>query len=164
MLDFGALPPEINSGRIYAGPGAASMLAAATAWQELATELNSVAANYSSIISGLTSGSWSGPTSATMAAAVAPYVTWLSSTGVQAEEAAAHATAAAGAYETALAATVPPPVIAANRSLLAHWWRPIFSVRTARRLRQPKRTTRRCGHRMPPPCTATPAPRRRPRR
>ena len=22
MLDFGALPPEINSGRMYAGPGA----------------------------------------------------------------------------------------------------------------------------------------------
>ncbi len=44
MLDFGALPPEINSGRMYAGPGPGSMLAAATAWQSLAEELNSAAA------------------------------------------------------------------------------------------------------------------------
>lgn len=54
-----------------------------------------------------------------MAAAVAPYVTWLSATGEQAEQTAAQATAAAGAYETAFAATVPPPLIVANRSLLA---------------------------------------------
>jgi PPE-repeat protein len=54
-----------------------------------------------------------------MAAAVAPYVTWLGATGEQAEQTAAQATAAAGAYETAFAATVPPPMVAANRSLLA---------------------------------------------
>ena len=54
-----------------------------------------------------------------MAAAAAPYVTWLSATGDQAQQAAAQAAAAAGAYETAYAATVPPPLIAANRSLLA---------------------------------------------
>ena len=38
-MDFGALPPEINSGRMYAGPGAGSMLAAAAAWDGLAAEL-----------------------------------------------------------------------------------------------------------------------------
>ncbi|MGA8546898.1 MAG: PPE family protein, partial [Mycobacterium sp.] len=48
-----------------------------------------------------------------------PYVTWLSATGDQAGQAAAQAAAATGAYETAYAATVPPTVIAANRSLLA---------------------------------------------
>lgn len=31
MLDFGALPPEINSGRMYAGPGSGPMMAAAAA-------------------------------------------------------------------------------------------------------------------------------------
>lgn len=49
-MDFGALPPEINSARIYAGAGPGSLLAAATAWQELATELNSAAASYGSVI------------------------------------------------------------------------------------------------------------------
>ena len=37
----------------------------------------------------------------------------------QAEQAGAQAKLAAGAYEAAFAATVPPPVIAANRALLA---------------------------------------------
>jgi PPE-repeat protein len=119
VLDFGALPPEVNSARMYAGPGPGSMLAAATAWQSAADELNSAAANYGSLVSILASGPWTGPSSAAMAAAAAPYVTWLGATGEQAAQAAAHATAAAGAYETAYTATVPPPVIDANRSLLA---------------------------------------------
>ncbi|WP_301150664.1 PPE family protein, partial [Mycobacterium simiae] len=59
------------------------------------------------------------PSSIAMAAAAAPYVEWMSATGVQAEQAALQAKLAAGAYETAFAATVPPPIIAANRSLLA---------------------------------------------
>jgi PPE-repeat protein len=119
MLDFAALPPEINSGLMYAGPGPGSMLAAATAWQSLAEELSSFAASYGSILSTLTSGPWTGASSASMAAAAAPYVTWLSATGHQAQQAAAQASAAVSAYETAYTATVPPALIAANRSLLA---------------------------------------------
>ena len=52
-----------------------------------------------------------------MAAAAAPYAVWMSTTAAQAEQAAAQAMAAASAYEAAFAMTVPPPVIAANRSL-----------------------------------------------
>jgi PPE-repeat protein len=118
MLDFAALPPEINSGRMYAGPGPGSLLAAASAWQSLAEELNSIAAGYDSILSTLTTGPWTGASSASMAAAASPYVMWLSATGDQAQQAAAQAAAAVTAYETAYAATVPPPLIAANRSLL----------------------------------------------
>ena len=62
MLDFGALPPEINSARMYAGPGAGPMLAAATAWDVLASELYSTASSYGSVISDLASG-WLGPSS-----------------------------------------------------------------------------------------------------
>ena len=54
-----------------------------------------------------------------MSAAAASFVEWLSATAAQAEESAAQAHAAAAGYETAFAMTVPPPVIAANRSLLA---------------------------------------------
>jgi len=43
----------------------------------------------------------------------------MSATGAQAEETASQAKLAAAAYEAAFAATVPPPVIAANRALLA---------------------------------------------
>jgi PPE-repeat protein len=95
------------------------MMAAAVAWDGLAAELRSASASYGSVVTGLTSGSWLGPSSASMAVAAAPYVTWLSSTAGQAEEAATQAKAAVAAYETAFAATVPPPVIAANRAQLA---------------------------------------------
>ncbi|OBG36007.1 PPE family protein [Mycobacterium sp. E3198] len=118
MFDFGALPPEINSGRMYVGAGAGPMLAAAAAWDELAAELQSTAAAYGSTIQSLAVGPWTGPSSIAMAAAAAPYVAWMSATGDQAEEAASQAKIAAGAYEAAFAATVPPPVIAANRALL----------------------------------------------
>lgn len=117
--DFAAQPPELISGKIYAGPGGGSLLAAATAWEGLAGELQSTAASYASVVSGLVSDSWQGPSAETAAAAAAPYVTWISTTASQALEAAASARAAASAYEGVLAAVVPPPVIAANRSLLA---------------------------------------------
>ncbi|HEY1838770.1 MAG TPA: PPE family protein [Mycobacterium sp.] len=116
-MDFGLLPPEINSGRMYAGPGSGPMLAAAAGWDDLAAELQSTAASYSSVISDLTA-EWQGPSSTTMADAVAPYTVWIRATATQAEQTATQARAAAAAYETAFAATVPPPVIAANRALL----------------------------------------------
>jgi PPE-repeat protein len=119
MLDFGALPPEINSGRMYVGAGSGPMLAASAAWDSLAADLQSAASSYGSTVGGLVAGAWTGPSSMTMAAAAAPFVTWVSGAAAQAEEAAAQAKLAAGAYETAFAATVPPPIIAANRALLA---------------------------------------------
>jgi PPE-repeat protein len=118
VFDFGMLPPEINSGRLYSGPGSEPMLVAATAWDELAAELGAADSGYRSVIAELTGGPWVGPSSAAMASAVVPYVTWLSAVASQAEETASQARAAAGAFETAFAATVPPPVIAANRVLL----------------------------------------------
>lgn len=118
-MDFGALPPEINSARMYAGPGSGPMMAAAAAWNSLGAELGSAATAYESVISTLSSEGWLGPASAAMAVAAAPYVAWLSSTAAAAEHAAAQATASAAAYETAFAMTVPPPLIAANRTQLA---------------------------------------------
>ena len=118
VFDFGALPPEVNSGKIYSGPGSAPLLAAATAWDALASELQTTAASYGSTIGELTS-SWQGPSSQAAASAAAPYTEWLSSTAAQAEQTASQAQAAAGAYEAAFAASIPPPVIAANRAALA---------------------------------------------
>jgi PPE-repeat protein len=114
---FAAFPPEVNSGRIYTGAGSGPLIAAATAWDELATELQSASDSYSSVVSALTSGPWLGPSSLSMAAAVTPYLTWMQATAGQAAETANQAIAAAAAYETAFAAHVPPAEIAANRSL-----------------------------------------------
>jgi len=119
MLDFGALPPEINSARMYAGPGSGSMITAAATWEGLAADLRSQAAAYSSVISGLTSEGWRGPASTSMAAAAAPYAAWMNTTAAQAEQTANQAKSAAAAYEAAFSAMVPPPVVAANRAQLA---------------------------------------------
>ncbi|MEE6135374.1 PPE family protein [Mycobacterium sp. 050128] len=116
-MDFGALPPEINSGKIYSGPGSAPLLAAGTAWDGLASELRSTAASYGFVIAELLSG-WLGPSSTSMLAAAAPYLAWLESTAAQAEQTALQAKAAAGAFEAVFAATVAPQVVAANRALL----------------------------------------------
>ncbi len=119
MFDFGAIPPEINSARMFAGPGSGPMLAAASAWDGLAGQLEMFAARYSAVVSELQGSSWSGASSTAMADASAPYVAWLSTTAQQAGQAASQSRAAAFAYEAAFAATVPPVVVAANRALLA---------------------------------------------
>jgi PPE-repeat protein len=118
-MDFGALPPEVNSGRMYVGPGPATLLAAAAGWDALAAELHSAADAYQAVVTGLTDESWTGQSSMSMVAAVAPYLRWMRTAAVQCEEAATRATAAATAYETAFAMTVPPPAILANRVRLA---------------------------------------------
>ena len=85
-------------------------MAAAAAWDELATELQSTAASYSSVISSLTSG----PGQVLVArhgGRGRPYLAWMQQTAVQAPEAADQATEAASAYETAFAAHVPPEEI-----------------------------------------------------
>jgi hypothetical protein len=104
-MDFGAIPPEINSGRLRTGPGCQPMLAAAGGWEALAAGLREIAmtCHSASLMPGRA------------AQAVAPYVGWLNSVAAQAEQTAAQAKAAALAYLSALAATVPPPRIAASR-------------------------------------------------
>jgi PPE-repeat protein len=119
VLDFGGLPPEINSARMYAGPGPGSMLTSASAWDGLASELRSTALSYGTVTSELTDSTWQGPSSAAMEEAVTPYVAWLNSAAAEAEQTATQARAAASAYQTAFTAMVPPETIAANRIQLA---------------------------------------------
>lgn len=114
-MDFGALPPELNSGRMYLGPGPGALLTASAGWDALAVELHTAADACQSLIRALADGSWFGPSSASMLSAVTPYVSWMRATACRCEQAARQATAAAAAYEAAFAMTVPPPVVAANR-------------------------------------------------
>lgn len=117
-MDYGTLPPEITSARMYSGPGSGPMLVAAATWDDLAASLESAAIGYGSAISGLVSASWQGPSSGSMTTAAQPYVAWLHTTAAQAEQTSNQARAAASAYEAAFAMTVPPPLVAANRAQL----------------------------------------------
>src|SRR6201995_1756413 len=108
VFDFGALPPEINSGKIYTGPGSAPLLAASTAWNALASELQATAAGYTFSIHELGS-SWTGPSSTAAASAAAPFTSWLTTTAAQAEQTAAQAQAGGAAFKAAFPARPPPP-------------------------------------------------------
>ncbi|WP_068189378.1 PPE family protein [Mycobacterium sp. UM_CSW] len=115
---FTFFPPEINSALMFAGAGSGPLFMAASAWDSLATDLAGAASSFQNVVTGLTDGAWTGPASMSMAAAATPYVGWLSAAAGQAETAALQARTAASAFETALAATVPTPAIAANRAQL----------------------------------------------
>ncbi|ASW91605.1 PPE family protein [Mycobacterium marseillense] len=117
-MDWAFLPPEINSARMYTGPGMGSLLAAAGSWDALSAELSSTAEGYESALSGLDL-QWRGPAAQAMALSAARYVAWLQATAEQTAQTAMQARTAAAAYEQAYAMTVPPPVITANRALLA---------------------------------------------
>ena len=119
VFDFASRPPEVNSALIYSGAGAGPLMAAASAFNNLSSELSSNAASYESVISQLTGSEWTGPSSEAMSAAAQPYITWLDTTAAQLGVAAIQATASAAAYEAAFAASIPPPVILANRTTLA---------------------------------------------
>jgi PPE-repeat protein len=118
-MSFMMFPPEVNSSLMYSGAGSGPLMAAASAWDELAADLEATAASYQTVLAELTGTTWLGPSSARMAAATAPYVDWLALTSGQAAQTSAQARFAAAAYEGAFASTVPPAVIAANRALLA---------------------------------------------
>ncbi len=94
------------------------MLAAAAAWDGLAEELGSAAVSFGQVTSGLTAGVWQGAAAAAMAAAAAPYAGWLGSVAAAAEVVAGQARVVVGVFEAALAATVDPALVAANRARL----------------------------------------------
>ncbi len=96
------------------------MTAAASAWDGLASQLESFATGYSSVIASVNGENWTGPASEAMAAAAAPYAAWATRTGANVEHAASQARAAASAYETAHATIVPPALVTANRTRLAN--------------------------------------------
>src|ERR1700741_3484537 len=104
---------------MYTGAGSGPLVAAAAAWEGLASGWGSAATSCRAVAAELPGGSWLGPSSVSMAAAAAPYVGWVNATAAAAEQTASQLGAAVGAYEAAFAATVPPPLIAANRATLA---------------------------------------------
>jgi PPE-repeat protein len=117
-MSFSLIPPEINSALMYSGAGSSPLIEAAATWDGLAADLESTATQYQTAITNLTTESWLGPSSASMATAAAPYIAWMQSTAAEAAQTGAQAKAAAAAYQTAYASMVPPPVITANRTEL----------------------------------------------
>jgi PPE-repeat protein len=97
-MDFGTIPPEINSGHMYSGPGSGSIVESAAAWSQLAAGLHEAATQCREVASS------------------APCIGWLDAAATQAAHTANLAAAAARAHRSAFAAMVSPEMIMINRA------------------------------------------------
>lgn len=112
-VEYGAMPPELNTARLQLGAGEAPMLQAAAGWEAWAVALEAQAAELSSALASL-SAAWTGMGSETGVAACMPMVMWLQTMAAQAMKRAAQATAQATSYVTAATTTPQIPEIVQN--------------------------------------------------
>jgi PPE-repeat protein len=112
-IEYGAMPPELNTARLQAGAGEAPMMQAAAGWEAWAVALEAQAAELAAALAAL-SGAWTGTGSERGVAACMPMVLWLQTLAIQAQKRAAQATAQATSYVTAATTTPQIPEIVQN--------------------------------------------------
>jgi len=111
---YGALPPEVNTGRLMAGAGAPPMLQAAAGWEALAISLETQAEELAASLAAL-GENWMGVAGETAITSTMPMVLWLQTTAIQAQKRAMQAIAQATSYTTAMTTTPQLPEIEENQ-------------------------------------------------
>lgn len=117
MTVWMAIPPEVHSSLLSAGPGAGSLLAAASSWEALRTEFAAVAAELSTLLAMVQGNGWDGTAAARYAAAHAPFLDWLMRSSAKSAGAAAQHAVAAASYTAALSAMPTLTELAANHAV-----------------------------------------------
>ncbi|ODR15272.1 PPE family protein [Mycobacterium shimoidei] len=112
-VEYGAMPPELNTARLQAGAGEGPMLQAAAGWEAWAVALEAQAAELAAALAAL-SAAWTGMGSERGVSAVMPMVAWLETLALQAQKRAAQASAQAASYVTAATTTPQIPEIVEN--------------------------------------------------
>lgn len=114
---YAALPPEVNTGRLMAGAGAAPMYQAAAAWEMLSIAMETQAEELSASLASL-AGSWQSGASEQAISSTMQMVTWLHTSALQAQKRAMQAIAQANSYLLAMAVT--PPLVEIELNHVTH--------------------------------------------
>ncbi|MGX9674539.1 PPE family protein [Mycobacterium sp. HM-7] len=109
-----ALPPEVHSALLAAGPGPGSLLAAAAQWHQLSEQYSQAAAELSAILADVHASSWQGLSAAQYVASHVPYLAWLEESALATTATAAQHETVAAAYGTAVATMPTLAELAAN--------------------------------------------------
>ncbi|MDC8982254.1 PPE family protein [Mycobacterium marinum] len=99
-----ALPPEVHSALLYAGPGPGPIVASAQSWQALGASYAEEAAELEALLATVQAGPWQGPSAASFVGAYGPYLAWLTAASADCMARAATHEATAAGYVSALAA------------------------------------------------------------
>ena len=114
-VQYWGLTPEVNAIRLTTGPGAAAMTPVMAGYQTAGVTHMQQGAQMLATAATTATGSWWGQGGTAMLAAAVPKSEWQIEAGAHAEKAGVLIGEAAAAHSTAVASTIPYPVVIANR-------------------------------------------------